>query len=163
MLCAWISFPVQYYVVFERVEKWISRRIVAEKQRMWVFGARWALVILSCKKNESKNMNSSQICVLKFLNRNHFSPLSSLIISVLLAELIPRLALFIALVGAFSAASVSLVFPPILDLLVCYARGRISPSDWARNCSILAFGVLGTVTGTYAAVHEIVSAFGENR
>jgi len=86
---------------------------------------------------------------------------SLVIITCLIAELIPHLALFISLVGAFAGASLALIFPPIIDLLCQHARKRLTLGIWIRNLSLVTFGLLGFTTGTYSSMVQIVKAFGE--
>uniref|UniRef100_A0A0N5A1Q2 Aa_trans domain-containing protein n=1 Tax=Parastrongyloides trichosuri TaxID=131310 RepID=A0A0N5A1Q2_PARTI len=45
VLCILVSFPLQFYVPMERIEKWITRKISPEKQTMLVYGARLSLVL----------------------------------------------------------------------------------------------------------------------
>lgn len=59
--CILVSYPLQFYVPIERIEKWISRKVPEERQNFLVYFTRYLLVIVTC----------------------------------LLAELIPHLALFI--------------------------------------------------------------------
>lgn len=84
------------------------------------------------------------------------------IFSGALAELIPHLALFISLVGAFAGSSLALMFPPLLDLLVGYAKRELSLGVWAKNIFLFLFALIGLTTGTYASVVEIVKAFGRD-
>ncbi|KAF8359912.1 hypothetical protein PRIPAC_94907 [Pristionchus pacificus] len=76
-----------------------------------------------------------------------------------IAELIPHLALFISLIGAFSGASMALVFPPFIELLVSNAKGELSTFIICKNVFLLCFALLGFTTGTYAAVSEILKTF----
>ncbi|CAJ0598244.1 unnamed protein product [Cylicocyclus nassatus] len=71
------------------------------------------------------------------------------------AELIPHLALFISLIGAFSGASMALLFPPCIELLTSHAKGELSSRIWVKNIFLLCFALLGFTTGTYAALSEI--------
>lgn len=48
--CILVSYPLQFYVPMERVEKWISRKIAEEKQNMAVYTVRYSLVIITCKR-----------------------------------------------------------------------------------------------------------------
>ncbi|KAH7731302.1 Protein T27A1.5 a [Aphelenchoides avenae] len=48
--CILVSYPLQFYVPMERIEKWISRKIPEEKQNFLVYFCRYSLVILTCKK-----------------------------------------------------------------------------------------------------------------
>jgi len=73
------------------------------------------------------------------------------------AVAIPKLDLFISLVGAFGSSFLGLIFPPILDLVVHWPK--VSTATLLKNCLIIIFGSAGFVTGTYASVQEIVIAF----
>ncbi|CAJ0578656.1 unnamed protein product, partial [Mesorhabditis spiculigera] len=121
VLCIMISYPLQFYVPMERVEKWVTRKIPAEKQTLYIYAARFGGVMLTC----------------------------------MLAEAIPHLALFISLIGAFSGASLALVFPPCIELLVLYAQRRLDLFAWLKNGFLLTFALIGFSTGTYSALSEI--------
>ncbi|KAE8740835.1 hypothetical protein FOCC_FOCC013627 [Frankliniella occidentalis] len=75
-----------------------------------------------------------------------------------LAESIPRLGLFISLLGSVSSAFLALIFPPLMDW--CW-RWRHGAPAWrhATNAAILLLGVFGGSWGAYAALVEIVDAF----
>lgn len=83
----------------ERVEKWITRKIPVEKQTKYIYAVRWGGVLVTCKS-----------FFLFFLNKMEFLGA--------VAELVPHLALFISLLGAFSGASMALLFPPCIEMLV---------------------------------------------
>uniref|UniRef100_A0A7I4YF09 Aa_trans domain-containing protein n=1 Tax=Haemonchus contortus TaxID=6289 RepID=A0A7I4YF09_HAECO len=119
--CIMISYPLQFYVPMERVEKWITRKIPVANQTFYIYTVRYAGVFLTCA----------------------------------VAELIPHLALFISLIGAFSGASMALLFPPVIELLTCYAKQELSSKIWAKNIFLLCFAFLGFTTGTYSALSEI--------
>jgi len=73
------------------------------------------------------------------------------------AVAIPKLDLFISLVGAFGSSFLGLIFPPMLDLVVHWPN--VGTATLLKNVFIIIFGLAGFVTGTYASVHEIVTAF----
>ncbi|CAI4231449.1 unnamed protein product [Auanema sp. JU1783] len=123
--CIMISYPLQFYVPMERVEKWITRKIPVHRQTSYIYGTRLGGVLLTCA----------------------------------IAELIPHLALFISLIGAFSGASMALLFPPCIELLTLYAKGQLTRTVWVRNIFLLSFALLGFTTGTYAALSEIWKTF----
>ena len=76
---------------------------------------------------------------------------------VVLAAIIPKLDLFISLVGAFSSSFLALIFPPLLELITFWPRA----SKWmiAKDVIIIIVGLIGFLTGTYASVESIMSAF----
>lgn len=84
VLCVMVSYPIQFFVPMERVEKFIIRKCAVEKQTKLIYFARLSLVIATLG----------------------------------IAELVPHLALFISLIGAFAGTSLALLFPPIIRLLV---------------------------------------------
>lgn len=125
--CILVSYPLQFYVPIERIEKWISRKVPEERQNFLVYFTRYLLVAFTC----------------------------------LLAELIPHLALFISLIGAFAGTALALIFPPFIDLLVHYAKQTLTWKVWILNIFLFAFGMLGFLTGTYTSVRDIINVFGK--
>lgn len=79
--------------------------------------------------------------------------------SVILAEAIPELGLFISLVGAVSSTALALVFPPIIEIVVCWQNAKLGFFTFAKDMTIVLIGVLGFATGTYESVTSIVKAF----
>ncbi|KAI3413595.1 hypothetical protein GPALN_011084 [Globodera pallida] len=125
VFCVLISYPVQFYVPMERVEKFITRKCAPEKQTRLIYAARFSMVILTCA----------------------------------IAELIPHLAVFISLVGSIACTSLALVFPPMIELLVCYAQNKLTFYVYLRNVVIFFFALIGFVTGTYSALSQIFQQF----
>ncbi|KAK6053837.1 proton-coupled amino acid transporter 2 domain protein [Cooperia oncophora] len=125
--CILVSYPLQFYVPMERIEKWIKRKVAIERQEKLIYGARMAGVLCTC----------------------------------LLAELIPHLALFISLVGSVAGTSLTLVFPPMIELLCCYSKDSLTPWIWTRNVLLMMFALVGFATGTYTSMVQIVEAFGK--
>ncbi|KAL6725268.1 hypothetical protein Aduo_007332 [Ancylostoma duodenale] len=125
--CILVSYPLQFYVPMERIEKWIRRKVAIERQEKLIYGARMGGVICTC----------------------------------LVAELIPHLALFISLVGSVAGTSLTLVFPPMIELLCSYSKDSLTPWIWIRNVSLMLFAVFGFAIGTYASLVQIVEAFGK--
>ena len=79
---------------------------------------------------------------------------------VLLAVAIPKLDLFISLVGAVGSSFLALVFPPVLELCTFGMEG-MGTFKWKlwKNTLIFLFGLVGFVLGTYVAIQEIVLSF----
>ncbi|CAD5214466.1 unnamed protein product [Bursaphelenchus okinawaensis] len=125
--CILVSFPLQFYVPIERIEKWISRKVPQDRQEFFVYFSRYSLVLVIC----------------------------------LLAELIPHLALFISLIGAFAGTALALLFPPVIDLLTHWAQCTLNGKVWLTDLVLVSFGFLGFCTGTYASLLEIAKAFGK--
>ncbi|RZC42616.1 proton-coupled amino acid transporter 1-like, partial [Asbolus verrucosus] len=65
---------------------------------------------------------------------------------ILLAHVVPFLALFISLLGASSGATLALIIPPILELIAF--KDELSYIQISKDILIIAVGVVGAVTGT---------------
>uniref|UniRef100_A0A915PBA4 Amino acid transporter transmembrane domain-containing protein n=1 Tax=Setaria digitata TaxID=48799 RepID=A0A915PBA4_9BILA len=125
-MCVMVSYPLQFFIPMERVEKWVIRKIPVENQTAYIYFARYGIVLLTCA----------------------------------IAELIPHLALFISFIGAFSGSSMALLFPPFIDLLVSYSRGKLVLKVWLIDLALIFFALIGLLTGTYTALVEIFKKFG---
>lgn len=60
--CILISYPLQFYVPIERIEKWISRKVPQEKQNFLIYLVRYLLVIFTCKFFSYIIMLLLQVC-----------------------------------------------------------------------------------------------------
>jgi len=74
-----------------------------------------------------------------------------------LAAAIPRLDLFISLVGAFGCSFLGLIFPPLISLIVYW--DTVSRATLIKNSLIIILGFVGFATGTYASIEAIIMAF----
>ncbi|KAI5701264.1 hypothetical protein M8J76_003851 [Diaphorina citri] len=86
---------------------------------------------------------------------------SLVLLTFILAAVIPRLGLFISLVGAISSTGLALIFPPLSDIAVRKKEGDFGRFHWRLLMDILTIilGLIGFTTGTYASVHEIITVF----
>ncbi|XP_058790606.1 proton-coupled amino acid transporter 1 isoform X2 [Phymastichus coffea] len=83
-------------------------------------------------------------------------------ITFVLAEAIPKLGLFISLVGAVSSTALALLFPPIIEIVVCWQNASMDKLTITKDIVILTIGLLGCATGTYESVSQIIKAFSQN-
>ncbi|XP_078326492.1 neutral amino acid uniporter 4-like isoform X2 [Crassostrea virginica] len=75
-----------------------------------------------------------------------------------IAMVIPHLDLLIALIGALASSSLALIFPPIIELLTLSADDqRPSIVIILKDLAIMLLGLLGCITGTYAAIQGIIN------
>ena len=86
---------------------------------------------------------------------------SLVMLTFVLAAAIPKLDLFISLVGAVSSSTLALMAPAVIDLVT---QGE--KCSWPRafkNVIIFAFGFFGFITGSYVSIRNIIKYFsGEN-
>ncbi|XP_011056048.1 PREDICTED: proton-coupled amino acid transporter 1-like isoform X3 [Acromyrmex echinatior] len=80
-------------------------------------------------------------------------------ITFILAEAIPKLGLFISLVGAVSSTALALMFPPMIEMIVCWHNTNFGFFTITKDMIIILIGVLGFITGTYESVTSIVKSF----
>jgi len=75
---------------------------------------------------------------------------------------IPKLDLFIALIGACASSALAIIFPPILQILVFY---NVPEPQWqkilwiSKSLFICGVGILGFLTGTYTSLQNIIDYF----
>ena len=75
---------------------------------------------------------------------------------------IPKLDLFISLIGAFASSLLAIIFPPILEIMVFYKEPEPcwQKMSWIiKSLFILLVGLLGFATGTYTSIKAIVAYF----
>lgn len=81
--------------------------------------------------------------------------------TVLLAVAIPQLDLFISLFGALCLSGLGLAFPAIIQICtfwtVCDRTERSIMV--AKNMSLVLFGILGLIVGTYTSLRDIIKTF----
>ena len=78
--------------------------------------------------------------------------------SVTLAAAIPKLDLFISLVGAMSSSTLALMAPPIIDTVTNWESGKTAWRS-SRNLFLFTIGFLGFLTGTFVSLKNIVHYF----
>ncbi|KAM5301075.1 proton-coupled amino acid transporter 2-like isoform 1-T1 [Glossophaga mutica] len=76
-------------------------------------------------------------------------------LTCILAILIPRLDLVLALMGAVSSSALALIIPPLLEITTYYSEG-MSPFAIAKDALISILGFVGFVVGTYQALDELI-------
>jgi len=74
-----------------------------------------------------------------------------------LAAAIPKLDLFISLVGAISSSTLALMAPPIIDTVTNWQE--VGKLRIIRNLFLFSIGFLGFVTGTFVSLENIIKYF----
>ncbi|XP_072766983.1 proton-coupled amino acid transporter 2 isoform X3 [Anoplolepis gracilipes] len=81
------------------------------------------------------------------------------LVTFILAEAVPKLGLFISLVGAVSSTALALVFPPLIEMIVCWNNTNFGFFTITKDVIIVLIGVLGFATGTYESLTSIIKSF----
>ncbi|KAK3100361.1 hypothetical protein FSP39_018724 [Pinctada imbricata] len=82
-----------------------------------------------------------------------------ILLTFLVAVLIPHLDLLIALIGALASSSLALIFPPIIEFLTFSVEEKgVSVFTIVKNSLIILLGVVGCITGTYSSIRGIIEA-----
>ncbi|CAK9812255.1 Proton-coupled amino acid transporter-like protein CG1139 [Anthophora quadrimaculata] len=86
---------------------------------------------------------------------------SLVFLTFLLAVAIPQLDLFISLFGALCLSGLGLAFPAIIQICTFWnVCGRTEKTLMlAKNMSLILFGLLGLIVGTYTSLRDIIKTF----
>merc|ERR1719270_1942477 len=79
------------------------------------------------------------------------------LVTFALAAAIPKLDLFISLVGAISSSTLALMAPPIIDTVTNWHE--IGPLRIFRNVFLFSIGFLGFITGSFVSLMNIIHYF----
>lgn len=85
--------------------------------------------------------------------------ISLVVLTVILAIIIPNLGGFISLVGAVCLSMLGLIFPAVIELVTYYENPGLGRFKWRlwKNMFLVGFGLIGFVTGTYVSIEEIMA------
>jgi proton-coupled amino acid transporter len=78
-----------------------------------------------------------------------------LLLAVGCSALIPNIGLFIALTGALSSSVLSLVFPPIIDLVHFWKEQHFC--RLLKNILLMTLGLTGFLVGSYVTLRRIIA------
>ncbi|XP_054274645.1 proton-coupled amino acid transporter-like protein pathetic isoform X2 [Macrosteles quadrilineatus] len=81
------------------------------------------------------------------------------IMTVLIAIMVPNLGPFISLVGAVCLSFLGLMFPSIVEIIVYWGSEEgLGKGNWIlwKNLAVIMFGVVGFFTGSYTSILEII-------
>ncbi|XP_037569572.1 proton-coupled amino acid transporter 1 isoform X1 [Dermacentor silvarum] len=116
----------------------------------------WPSIVRRFSLDQGKH-SPRAVMVFEFLLRT-----ALVTMTFVLAVAVPRLDLFIPLVGALASSSLALILPPLFELFTMWEgdQGKLMWSWlWVKNVFICVLGVLGFVTGTFVTITEIINTF----
>merc|ERR1712179_354419 len=89
-----------------------------------------------------------------YLKAEYALRFSLVMVTFSLAAAIPKLDLFISLVGAISSSTLALMAPPIIDTMTNWQE--IGKLRIARNIFLFSIGFLGFLTGSFVSLENII-------
>lgn len=165
-----LTYPLQLFVAIQIMWPNVQQRFGPfQHTASFELLFRTFMVFVTCKFVD---------CKLQKVQRNSIFDQFS---TVVIAELVPHLNIFISLIGAlcstgkwflfacnfdsfdkkyiFSFIALALVFPPVIQLVLAWGSPD-GPSTFliAKNAFILIFSIFGFVTGTYESILSLIHA-----
>ncbi|XP_070501979.1 proton-coupled amino acid transporter 1 isoform X1 [Chironomus tepperi] len=79
------------------------------------------------------------------------------LLTFILAAMIPNLGAVISLVGAVSSSALALIFPPIIEIITFWPN-KLGKYNWIlwKDIVIIIFGIMGFIFGTFTSVLQIL-------
>lgn len=93
---------------------------------------------------------------INMVSNNNFS---IFLLTAILAVGIPQLGHMISLVGSLGSVSLAITFPALINLAALHHEQKISKLLVIKNIFIIVFGVLGTLTGVFVSMVDIIWTF----
>lgn len=75
-MCVMVSYPLQFFIPMERVEKWVTRKIPTGNQTAYIYFARYGIVLLTCELILYSLQTKNSQCVI--LSHKFFSKIFEL-------------------------------------------------------------------------------------
>jgi proton-coupled amino acid transporter len=144
-----ISYNLQFYVAADimwsgiyRSSKYLQELRSIDKDQ---------IVINTASRSFSQNLKAKLYPLYENLFR-----VALVIFTFILAVNVPRIDLFISLVGSIASSTLAIIIPPIMDHIVFYESTNRSKLRLLKNVLIILFGVYIFVAGTYVSINDIV-------
>ena len=149
-IAIFISYNLQFYVAADIIWTYVlrsSKYIQSLKVRNGSF--------VNLTESQTSDLNRSAS---KVYNLIHNVFRSSLVIfTFLLAIKVPRIDLFISLVGSIASSTLALIIPPILDLMVFWKYENKTFLRLFKNVLIILFGIYIFISGTWVSMTDIIN------
>jgi amino acid permease len=153
-LAIFISYNLQFYVAAEIIWSYVYR----SSKYLQSLTQNTPRVDEYSQLEETVNDTEINKSARKTINMIELIFRSSLVIfTFLLAVSIPRIDLFISLVGAVASSTLAIILPPILDLIVFWPQTNYSTLRLIKNILIILFGVYIFGAGTFVSFKDIIN------
>ena len=160
-LAIFFSYGLQFYVPIELLLPPLKARVSEQWQLTAEFVLRYSIVLFTCKLiNELKISDTASI-----MNWKECSNIFISYVLVALAAAIPKLDLFISLVGSISSSTLALMAPPIIHSLTYWNDLKSSKYGVLlilRNLFLFCLGFVGFIAGGFVSLSNIIEYFSGN-
>lgn len=99
----------------------------------------------------NNNRSTTKLYIIENAFRTFF-----IVLAFSLAMVVPRIDLFIALIGAVASSTLAIIVPIVLDLLVFWPLNNYNKKQLIKNIIIIIFGIYIFIAGTYTSMYDIV-------
>lgn len=103
---------------------------------------------------EAKNSAARKLYIIENCFRT-----GMIIFTFVLAILVPRIDLFISLIGAVASSTLAIIVPASIDILIFWPKAGYPKKKLFKDIFIILFGIYIFVAGTYTSIHNIIDFF----
>jgi amino acid permease len=157
-LAIFISYNLQFYVAAEIIWAYIfNASKFLQELNLKENGVNESRAISTETKPLNENSTKRKEPKFKWINviENLFR-CALVLFTFLLAIKVPRIDLFISLVGAVASSTLAIIIPPFMDFVVFWHGPNKSMLRCIKNVSIILFGIYIFISGTYVSVNDII-------
>lgn len=168
----YITHGVACYVAIDLTwNKYIVKKITNDRHKLfWEYVVRTVICLITCKPSKMNDLtfisnHKNRVCNFFFFQNNHFYGIPPIFFffcqTVLLAVAIPKLDLFISLVGALCLSTLGLIFPALIETCVFWRDtcGVSRSLMVIKNIFIACFGFFAVFVGTSTSILAIYQSF----
>lgn len=156
-VAVFITFNLQFMVGCDILWGYIFR------SSKFLQGLNQTNTLLTCNgdpnvtSKDSKNHANAKL----FIIENTFRSII-IVFTFAVAMVVPRIDLFISLIGALASSTLAIMVPILLDLTVFWPLENYSKKKLIKNVLILLFAVYVFIAGTYTSINDIIDYLKEN-
>ena len=164
-LAIFFSYGLQFYVPIELLLPPLKARVSEQWQLTAEFVLRYSIVLFTCKLINDQKSATPRVIMMSIVNGKECSNIFISYVLVALAAAIPKLDLFISLVGSISSSTLALMAPPIIHSLTYWNDLKSSKYGVLlilRNLFLFCLGFVGFIAGGFVSLSNIIEYFSGN-
>lgn len=154
-IAIFITYNLQFFVAADIIWTYVLRSSKYMQSLSTNSGS-----FVSLSESQVSDLNRSASKIYNLINNVFRSSL--VILTFLLAIKVPRIDLFISLVGAIASSTLALILPALLDLVAFWKSTNKTFSRLLKNLFIIIFGIYIFVSGTLVSLTDIFNYLKNN-